>query len=221
MIRSRFLRSSVLALSAFVALSCSDTSPTAPSAPASGIVAASTPPNALLGGLLGGILNTLTSVVGFVADATSLTVHPVAWNSSYAKVSHTVSGTITPWGGTLTIPESDFTIAFPVGAVSQPTLITITSDPNYVAYKMSPAGIKFAKPALVTQRLRQTAVYGQPLTVKLFGAYISDDLLDLSQLLHVLEIELSATIFAPGSTTLPELETWTVNHFSRYMLASG
>jgi hypothetical protein len=85
---------------------------------------------------------------------------------------------------------------------------------------MSPAGITFAQPVIVTQRLRQTAVYGQPLTSHLFGAYISDDLLDLSQILHALEIELSTTIFASGSTNLPEITTWTVNHFSRYMLAS-
>jgi hypothetical protein len=216
MIRSRFVRSSVLVASALVALSCSDNSPTAPSAPVSAIRAGTTQD-----ALLGGLLNTVTSVVGFVADATGLTVHPIAWNSSYAPVSYTVSGTITSWGGTLTIPQSDFTITFPVGAVSQPTLITITSDPYYVAYKMAPAGITFAKPAVVTQRLKQTAIYGQPLTVKLFGAYISDDTLDLSKLLHVLEIELSTTIFSSGSTTLPEIETWTVNHFSRYMLASG
>lgn len=222
MIRSRFVRSSVLALGVFVTLSCSDNSPAAPSAAAVTTIRAGTTQDALLGGLLGGLLNVLTSVVGFVANATDLTVHPIAWNSSYANVSYTVSGTITPWGGTLTIPQSDFTITFPYGAVSQPTLITITSDPKYVAYKMSPAGTTFARPVVVTQRLRKTAVYGQPLgSTKLFGAYISDDLLDLSQLLHVLEIELSATIFAPDSTTLPELETWTVNHFSRYMLASG
>lgn len=221
MIRSRFLRSSVLVLSAFVALSCSD-SPTAPQAPVASAVPVGTQQDALLGGLIGGLLNLATSVVGFVADATGITIHPIAWNSSYVQVSYTVSGTITPWGGTLTIPESDFTMTFPVGAVSQPTLITVTSDPQYVAYKMSPAGITFAKPVVVTQRLRQTAAYGQPLTTtKLFGAYISDDVLDLSTLVHALEIELSATIFAPGSSTLPEITTWTVNHFSRYMLASG
>ena len=216
MIRSRFLRSSVLALSAFAALSCADTSPTGPSPAPVSSIRAGTAQNSLLGGLL----SLVTSVVGFVADATGLTVHPIAWNSSYAPVSYTVSGTITSWGGTLTIPESDFTITFPMGAVSQPTLITITSDPGYVAYKMQPAGIKFAKPVLVTQRLRKTAIYGQPLTTQLFGAYISDDTLDLSKLLHVLEIELSTTIFQSGSSSYPEIETWTVNHFSRYMLAS-
>ncbi len=220
MIRSRLLRAPLLALSAFVALSCSD-SPTGPTPATTAIVSSRSTDNALLGGLLGGLLNTVTSVVGFVADATDLTVHPVAWNSSYDHVSHTVSGTITPWGGTLAIPQSDFTLTFPIGAVSQPTLITITSDANYVAYKMEPSGIKFAKPLVATQKLRYTAVAGQPLTSKLFGAYISDDLLDLSKLLHVLEIELSTTIFAPGSSTIPDTETWLINHFSRYMLASG
>jgi hypothetical protein len=219
MIRSRFLRSSVLVLSTFVALSCSD-SPTAPTAPVASAVPAGSQQDALLGGLIGGLLKVVVSVVGFVADATGLTVHPIAWNSSYAQVSYTVSGTITPWGGTLTIPQSDFTMVFPVGAVSQSTLITVTSDPKYVAYKMSPAGIKFAKPVVVTQRLKKTAVYGHSLGTKLFGAYISDDLLDLSKLLHALEIELSTTIFASGSSTYPEITTWTVNHFSRYMLAS-
>ncbi|HEX2692667.1 MAG TPA: hypothetical protein VHL12_01335 [Gemmatimonadaceae bacterium] len=225
MIRSRFLRAPLLVLSAFVALSCSD-SPTAPPAATSAatstaVASPSSTDNALLGDLLGGLVRTVTSVVGFVGDATGITVHPVAWNSSYDHVSHTVSGTITPWGGVLSIPESDFTLVFPMGAVSQPTLITITSDPNYVAYKMQPSGIRFAKPLIATQKLRYTAVGGQPLDGKLFGAYISDDLLDLSKLLNALEIELSTTIFAPGSSTVPDTETWLINHFSRYMLASG
>lgn len=214
MIRSRFVRSSVLTLSAFVALSCAD-SPTAP-APIKPVAVAGQ--DALLGGLLGGLLQTVTQVVGFVADATGLSVRAVAWNSTYTHVSHTVSATISPWGGTLAIPESDFTMVFPVGAVSQPTLITVTSDPNYVAYRMEPHGIRFAHPVVVTQQLRKTSVYGQPLSGKLFGAYLSDDLLDLGGILHALEIELSTTIFK-GS--YPETEGWTINHFSRYMLASG
>jgi hypothetical protein len=226
MIRSRLLRAPLLVLSAFVALSCSE-SPTAPPAATpsvattTAVAITNSTDNALLGGLLGGLLRTVTSVVGFVGDATGITVHPVAWNSSYEHVSHTVSGTITPWGGALSIPESDFTLVFPIGAVSQPTLITITSDPNYVAYKMQPSGIRFAKPLVATQKLRYTSVAGQPLSTKLFGAYISDDLLDLGNLLNALEIELSTTIFAPGSSSVPDTEAWIINHFSRYMLASG
>jgi hypothetical protein len=220
MIRSRFLRSSVLVLSAFVALSCTDSSPTAPAAAPVSAIRAGTTQDALLGGLLGGLLNVVTSVVAFVGDATGIAVHPIAWNSSYAPASYTASATITPWGGTITIPQSDFTITFPAGAVSQPTLISITSDPNYVVYTMSPAGAKFSKPAVVTQLLRKTVASGHPLTtVKLFGAYI-DDASVLSTVMHALEIELSATLYVPGSSTLPEVTTWTVNHFSRYMLAS-
>jgi hypothetical protein len=223
MIRSRFLRSSVLVLSTFVALSCSD-SPTAPPATPVSAIRAGTQQEALLGGLLGGLLRVVTSVVGFVANA-NVNVNAVAWNSSYTHVSHTVSGTISPWGGTLTIPQSDFTIVFPVGAVSQPTLITITSDPNYVAYKMYPH-MAFAKPVVVTQRLRNTVVYGKPLTTKIFGAYVDDSNVDLlgnllGTVFNALEIELSATLYVPGSSTLPDISTWTLNHFSRYMLASG
>ncbi len=215
MIRSRFIRSFVLALSAAVALSCADSSPTAP-APASA-------QDGLLSGLIGGLVQPVIKVVGFVADATGLIVHPVAWSLSHPQVSYSVSGTITPWGGTLSIPEADFTITFPIGAVSQPIAVTITSDPSYVAYKMEPHGIRFARPVVITQRLRNTAVSGQPLSSQLFGAYLANDdpLLDLGSLLHVDEIETSITIFAPGSSTLPETTVWSINHFSRYMLASG
>jgi hypothetical protein len=224
MIRSRFVRSSLLVLSTFVALSCSDNSPTAPSAAPVSAIRAGTTQDALLGGLLGGLLKVVTSVVGFVANA-NVDVNAVAWNSSYTHVSHTVSGTISPWGGTLTIPASDFTITFPVGAVSQPTLITITSDPNYVAYKMYPH-MTFAKPVVVTQRLNHTVVYGKPLPSPIFGAYVDDSNVDLlgnllGTVFKALEIELSATLYVPGSSSLPEISTWTLNHFSRYMLASG
>ena len=211
-------------MSAFVALSCSDNSPTAPSSAPVSAIRAGTTQDALLGGLLGGLLKVITSVVGFLGNA-NVDVHPVAWNSSYTHVSHTVSGTISPWGGTLTIPQSDFTITFPVGAVSQPTLITITSDANYAAYAMYPH-MTFAKPVVVTQRLRNTVVYGKPLPSPIFGAYVDQPSLDLlgnllGTVFNALEIELSATLYVPGSSTLPDITTWTVNHFSRYMLASG
>ncbi|MFN2638029.1 MAG: hypothetical protein ABR585_13470 [Gemmatimonadaceae bacterium] len=214
MIRSRFVRSATLVFAAFATLSCAD-SPTGLSAPKNAN-------DALLSGLLGGLIQTVTQVVGFVGDATGLTIHPVKWADSRAKVSYSVSGTISPWGGTLTIPQADFSITFPMGAVSQPTNITITSDPSYVAYQMEPHGILFAKPVTVIQRLRNTEVYGSALNTQLFGAYIIDDGLDLSTLLHALEIETSITIFGPPPTSkLPDTQIWIINHFSRYMLASG
>jgi hypothetical protein len=213
MIRSRFVRSLVVAFTAFGLISCAE-APTAPKAPVDA-------QNGLLSGLVGGLLQPVTSIVGFVADATGLTVHAVKWDADQPSVSYSVTATVQPWGSTVSIPQTDLTVVFPYGAVSQPTTITITSDPNYVAYSMYPHGLKFARPVTVTQRLRNTAVYGQPLSGKLFGAYTNDDLIDLGQLLHALEIELSTTIFAPNTNNLPETEVWIINHFSRYMLASG
>jgi hypothetical protein len=218
MIRSKFVRSTLLVFTAVVALSCSD-SPTSP--PPATTLAPTQAQNGLLSGLIGGLLQPVIKIVGFVADATGITVHPVTWDADHERVSHSVSGVITQWGGTLTIPETDFAITFPAGALSQSTLITITADPNYVAYKMEPTGIRFAKPVVVTQLLRNTAIYGRPLSGQLFGAYIADDLLDLGKLLNALEIESSLTIFKPSNPTLPESSSWTINHFSRYMLASG
>jgi len=91
-----------------------------------------------------------------------------------------------------------------------------------VSYDMKPHGLRFAKPVVVTQRLRNTAVYGTPLALNSFCAYFSHDLLDLSGILKALEIETTTIFSAPnGNQQQPEVETWQLNHFSRYMLASG
>ena len=214
MIRSRFVRSTLLVFTAVVALSCSD-SPTSPKP-----LAPTQAQDGLLSGLVGGLLQPVVKVVGFVADATGLTVHPVTWGPNHERISHSVSGVVTQWGGTLVIPETDFAITFPAGALSSSTLITITADPNYVAYKMEPTGLRFAKPVVVTQLLRDTQISGRPLSGQLFGAYIADDLLDLGKLLNALEIEATLTVFKPSNPTVPESSSWTINHFSRYMLAS-
>jgi hypothetical protein len=214
MLRSRFVRSAAIIFTVVVAASCSDSSPTGPVAPAQ-------TQNGLLSGVIGGLLQPVTKIVRAITDATGITIHPVAWGDGHAKVANTVSGVITPWGGTLVMPESDFTITFPAGAVRQSTLVTITSDPNYVAYKMEPHGTTFARPVMITQRLKNTAVYGQPLSSQLFGAYIANDLLDIGSILNALEIVTSVTIFSPSSPDLPDTQVWFINHFSRYMLASG
>jgi hypothetical protein len=217
MIRSRFVRTFGLVLTAAFAISCADNSPTGPAAPLQA-------KDGLLGDLVGALKPLAPDLIGFVADATGLTVHPVKWSASRPAVPYSVSATIGRSGGTLSIPEADFTITFPYGAVSQPTPITITSDPKFVAYTMSPHGTRFARPVTITQRLKNTEVFGSPLNSHLFGAYLAgDDLLDLSNILHALEIETSLTIFSPGpsNTPIPDTEVWIINHFSRYMLASG
>jgi hypothetical protein len=227
MIRSRFVRSSVLALSAFVALSCSDYSPTAPPAPSTAAQVQAQPSNDLLGGLLGGVvgvvtglLGTVLKVIGFQYDPNGIPVNAVKWTPAHVNAVRSVSATIGYNGGTLTIPGSDFTITFPKGALSTYTPIKIVSDGNgYVSYDMQPHGLKFAVPVIVTQRLNNTSVYGTPKAWNAFGAYFPQDPNLLSGILKALEIE-TTTIFA-GPSGQPEIEAWQLRHFSRYMLSSG
>ena len=211
MLLSRSIRSFATVLSATLALSCADSSPTGTSPLDDG----------LLADVAGAVEAPIIQVIGFVPDATGRTARPVPWSPTRPKVSYSVSGTISPKGGLLSIPEADFTIRFPAGAVSQPINVTITADPNFVAYKMEPHGIVFARPVIIVQRLRNTAVFGSPLMSQLFGAYLADDLADLTKVLSANEIESSITFFVPGQPSLPHSSGWTIRHFSRYMLASG
>ncbi|HJQ53720.1 MAG TPA: hypothetical protein VJ825_07740 [Gemmatimonadaceae bacterium] len=217
MLRSRFVRSSTLVLATFVALSCSDYSPTAP------IAAPTQAQDGLLSGLVGTVTNLLGSVlkiIGFQTDPNGIEVRAVKWAPSHVNQVRRVSATIGYYGGTLEIPGSDFTITFPRGALYNNTAITITSDASgYVSYDMQPHGLKFYKPVIVTQRLKNTEVYGTPLALNSFCAYFPNDLLDLGGILKALEIE--TTTILSGWDGNAEIQAWQINHFSRYMLASG
>lgn len=226
MTSSRFVRYLAIVLTATLALGCSE-SPTGPSAPsvpaASAPLAAPTGSSELLGGLLGGILRSLTETVKGVLDPNGIPVAPVKWAASHTNQERSVSGTIGYWGGSLSIPGSDFTITFPVGALSKSTTITIISDASgFVSYDMQPHGLQFAKPVIVTQRLRHTEANNLPADAKLFGAYFEDESLlagIVNGLLDAVEIVTSITIL--GTDGQAHIQTWYLNHFSRYMLASG
>ena len=129
--------------------------------------------------------------------------------------------TIDASGGTISIPETGLTMSFPQGAVAAPITITVTSDAEYVAYKMEPAGTKFLKDVTVTQSLAITEVGSEPLRSQLSAAYIADDNVSLRGNVPVSEIEPSYTIFSSGSPLIPLAHVWIIRHFSRYMLASG
>jgi hypothetical protein len=219
MIRSRFVRSVVLLPTLFVALSCSDYSPTAPVK-----VAPTQAQDGLLGDLLGLVVKVLGSVLKVivgVVDPNGIEVRAVRWAPAHVNQVRSVSGTIGYDGGSLSIPGSDFTITFPRGALSGSTAITIISDASgYVSYDMRPHGLQFAKPVLVTQNLRNTALYGTPEVWNSFGAYFPEDPPILSGLLRAVETT-TTTIFAAPNGTAPAIHVWQIKHFSRYMLASG
>jgi hypothetical protein len=223
MIRSKFIRSVALTLSITLALSCStDIAPTAP------LMAPTAAQDGLLTDLVGTVVGTLNAllgpvlrVIGGVVDPNGIEVHAVKWARSHDNRERSVSGTIGSNGGTLSIPTSDFTITFPAGALSKSTKITITSDGNgYVSYDMQPHGITFATPVIVTQRLRNTTVYGTPQAWNAVGAYFPKDPKQLDGTLKAVETT-TTTIYAAPKGELPEVETWQLKHFSRYMLASG
>lgn len=222
MISSKFVRYLAIVLTTTLALGCAE-SPTAPPAPS---VAQAASPLAAPNDsdpLIGGVINALTDVVKGVIDPNGIPVAPVRWASTHTNEVRSVSGTIGYWGGTLAIPGSDFSITFPIGALSKSTNITIVSDASgYVSYDMQPHGLSFNKPVVVTQRLRNTEAQSVPANRNLFGAYFEDEGLlagIIDGLLNAVEIATSVTILRPDGT--PEMQTWILNHFSRWMLASG
>lgn len=196
MTRLRLFRSLPAFLSAFVIASCSGSGDASPT----GLLSPS--PNA-----------TPTTTSGL--ELTAL------WWKDWHRDVVRVSKTIDSLGGTISIPETGLTMSFPQGAVTAPIIITVTSDADYVAYKMEPAGTKFLKDVTVTQSLATTEVAGETLTKQLSAAYIADDNVSLSGRVPVSELEPSYTVLSSGSSPLPLAHVWIIRHFSRYMLASG
>jgi len=155
-----------------------------------------------------------------ITDASKLDLRAVWWKNAYKDVI-TVSKTIDQSGGTISIPETGLTLSFPAGAVDAPIAITVTADPQYVAYRMEPTGTQFLKGVTATQLLSTTTLSGSHLRSQLYAAYIADDSVTLSGKVPVLEIEPGTTIFSVLSPSLPQAHVWTIRHFSRYILASG
>lgn len=150
-------------------------------------------------------------------------VHAVRWSSSDGskRSQLTTSGTIGPNGGTLSIPGANFTIVFPKGALARETAITITSNGNgYVGYDMLPHGLHFAVPVIATQGL--TGI--EDVSDAVFCAYLppgEEIAADGSAI--ATEVEKSTTKYkvrSAGDRAEAALQIWTLNHFSRYILAS-
>jgi hypothetical protein len=147
-------------------------------------------------------------------------MHALWWSNEYqSQIS--VSKAVDQSGGTISIPETGFTMDIPAGALTGPLTITVTADTRYVAYKMEPTGTQFAKDVTVTQSLTNTTIAGQTLSNQLYAAYIADDSVSLSGKVPVAEIEPSTTIFSSTNSRVPVAQVWIIRHFSRYMLASG
>lgn len=162
----------------------------------------------------------VASTIPTAANLSGLSLRAVSWKEPLPGPV-VVSQTINQFGGTISIPQTGLTIEFPAGAVSSAVTITVTADARYVGYKMEPAGTQFGKDVRVTQALGATSISSLPLGSSLYAAYIADDGVDLSGILPVLEILPSNTVFSLLPPFVPQVEVWSIRHFSRYILASG
>jgi hypothetical protein len=156
----------------------------------------------------------------------SLNKKAVEWSYGHTTGTYSVTGVIGSKGGRLSIPASDFSITFDAGAVSSPTMITITSiDGKYVSYDMQPHGLTFRAPVTVTQGLKHTEAYYNVLMLPgLAGAYVeSDDPPAEDGSFVATELLPSVTYVTKllFGIVVPDRQTWDLKHFSRYMLASG
>jgi hypothetical protein len=145
-------------------------------------------------------------------------VNAVRWSGDRGAIRQT-SGTIGPEGGTLSIPEADFTIVFPRGALSSSTRITIVPNADgYVGYEMLPHGLTFSQPVIVTQGLNHTSR-----SLGVFCAYLPVGAgVGADGRANAIEIETSTTNFSGSSGHGRAVsQTWKLNHFSRYILGSG
>ena len=173
------------------------------SAPFSPLAAPAGAPSAdLLGGLTQTVAKTLTLVEG-------------VQRSSPLASSITVTQTIGSSGGTLSIPLAGVTVTVPSGALSSPTVITMTARAgSLLAYDFAPHGITFAKPLVFTQSLAGTNA--SVLNAKLLElGYYSDPSLLTSAGGMVSEL-IAGTV---------NLVSWTftsnIKHFSGYMVGCG
>ena len=221
MFLSRVTRSLTLCLVSVAMISCAEyQSPTAPPA----ISATTGTQSNLLSGLVGTVDQLLSTVTG-VLYPEGKEVTAVKWAAGHTNGEYRASAVIGYRGGTISVPGADFSITFPVGALSQATSITIIAkDGPYVTYDMLPHGLKFAKPVFATQYFRNTAIYNTAAAKTAQGAYLPDgkETIGADGAATTVETLTSTTLSAvTGLLWIPQSQTWEIKHFSRYILASG
>jgi hypothetical protein len=130
----------------------------------------------------------------------------------------TTSGVIGPRGGHLKIEKAGIRVDFPRGAVTTPTLITVTAIRGAnVAYSFEPHGITFEQPVTIRQSLRNTVAWKDPaLAAALQGAYFERMLVDPT------ETYARALEHRGGKLKdLGKMLEFTIEHFSGYMVSTG
>jgi hypothetical protein len=181
--------------------------PASPTQPAASIEPSSRlvpgPQNDLLGGLIGGLTNTLGLTANGVLRTTPLAA-PI-----------TVSKTIGRAGGVLSIPAAGVSVVVPAGALNADTKITMTARAgSLLAYDFEPHGVTFNVPLVFTQSLNGTnAGLLSPLGLRL-GYYSDPSLLGKTTAI-VSELVTGVTSLLTRTFTAP------IKHFSGYVVICG
>ncbi len=124
------------------------------------------------------------------------------------------SANVGPLGGTLSIPGAGILVVVPPLALSSRQTITVTAVAgSNVAYEFAPHGIRFNLPLVVTQDLSGTQARKNGLVspLSLFAGYYPDST-HMTSITETLNVNLNL---------LNQVATFTVWHFSGYILASG
>ncbi len=186
---------------AAVAAACVSTdTPTSPGGP-SGVTAPTDPTAASAN---------LTSLLG-LGSPTEIT--PLLRKAPLAQ-SLSASATVGPLGGTLSLPGAGLLVVIPPLALSSRQTITVTAVAgSNVEYEFAPHGLKFNLPLVVTQNLAatQAGVNGLVNPLSLFAGYFPDSTKPTS-ITESLNVNVNL---------LNQVATFTVWHFSGYILASG
>ena len=134
-----------------------------------------------------------------------------------------VSATIGQNGGSLTIQAAGAKIDIPPGALSQPTVITMTARAGSdVAYEFQPHGLTFAQPVKIQQTIKGTWAEAYPMLLKgMHGSYYGQVSLDSAwidpgkYLAKVDENQLG--YFESNGSQIK----FYINHFSGYAVSCG
>jgi hypothetical protein len=191
---------------------CNPDRAAAPSAPAAVSTLASPTPSPVASGashdLLGGLTGGLTNTLGLTSANGVLRTTPLA-------SSITVSTTIGRSGGVLSIPAAGVSVVVPYGALNTDTQITMTARAGYLlAYDFAPHGVTFNVPLVFNQSLNNTNVgLLSPLTLEL-GYYSDPSLLGTTTAL-VSEVITGLTSILTRTFTAP------IKHFSGYLVICG
>jgi hypothetical protein len=191
-----------------VVAGCADRAPSAPLGPA-----ASQPSQSLLGGLLGGVVGTVTKLLNIVV---TLVTRPTALQQDIVW-----SFDAGPGGVVSANRAAGLSIAVPPGALSQNVHITVTVKAgNVYNYQFAPEGLQFALPVVVTQDVSDNSLVssllggllGSSKTAK--GAYYTASTLQYDPKTGQATVnELEPTVTGAG------LLSFQIRHFSGYTIA--